>query len=101
MITMVYGFSRPTADLDVLEIAPGGESTAPRWNSACEAVRLTRSTRSILTNGTGKFPSVISGSGVGWNSTGSQTSYTYHGRCLNRVFSLPLRLFVMLSRLET
>jgi hypothetical protein len=31
VISMVYGYSRPTADLDVLEIAPG-KQVDPFWN---------------------------------------------------------------------
>ena len=46
-MTLVYGFSRPTADLDVLEIAPE-RPASPSRNSACRAALSTRNTGSIL-----------------------------------------------------
>jgi hypothetical protein len=45
-VTLVYGFSRPTADLDVLEIAPR-EAASPCCNLARRAALCIRSTKSI------------------------------------------------------
>ena len=43
VITMVYGFAWPTADLDVLEIAPR-DAAGQCWNLECRAVRSIAST---------------------------------------------------------
>jgi hypothetical protein len=48
VVTMVYGFSRPTGDLDVLEIAPR-DAGRPMLELGMQGGALTRSTRSILT----------------------------------------------------
>jgi hypothetical protein len=48
VVTTVYGFSRPTADLNVFEIAPTEAGRAIR-NWAGGAARSTKSTRSIWT----------------------------------------------------
>lgn len=47
VVTLVYGFSRPTADLDVLEIAPR-EAAKPMLDVGMKGGPSTRSTRSIL-----------------------------------------------------
>jgi hypothetical protein len=48
VVTVVYGFSRPTGDLDVLEIAPR-DAGRPVLELGMQGVHYTRSTRSILT----------------------------------------------------
>ena len=48
VVTMVYGFSRPTAYLDVLEIAPR-EAGKAILELGVQVVGCTRSTRSIST----------------------------------------------------
>jgi len=48
VVTMVYGFSRPTADLDVLEIAPR-EAGKAMLELGVQGGRLHKSTRFILT----------------------------------------------------
>jgi len=46
VVTMVYGFSRPTGDLDVLEIAPqqGGKAILELGMRVARCTRNTRST---------------------------------------------------------
>jgi len=48
VVSMVYGFSRPTGDLDVLEIAPR-EAGRPMLELGMQGGRYTRSTRFTLT----------------------------------------------------
>ena len=49
VVTMVYGFSRPTADFDVLEIAPREAGKAMLELGMQGGGPCTRNTRSILT----------------------------------------------------